>query len=49
MVRKGDNLSSIANRFNVPLNALFIWNEAVGMNADIYPGDQLIVYPNQQK
>lgn len=49
VVRKGDNLSSIANRFNVPLNALFIWNEAVGMNADIYPGDQLIVYPNQQK
>lgn len=48
VVKKGDSLSSIAERLNVPLPALLIWN---GLNPkrDIYPGDQLIIYPNEVK
>jgi membrane-bound lytic murein transglycosylase D len=48
IVKKGDSLSSIAERFNVPLPALLIWN---GLNPkkDIYPGDRLIIYPNEVK
>jgi len=43
IVKKGDNLSLIADRFNVPLAALLIWNE-LDLKAHIYPGDRLIIY-----
>jgi membrane-bound lytic murein transglycosylase D len=43
IVKKGDNLSLIADRFNVPLAALIIWNK-LDLKAHIYPGDQLIIY-----
>jgi hypothetical protein len=44
-VRKGDNLSVIADRFNVPLTALLIWNNYKEKKY-IHPGDQLVVCPN---
>jgi len=43
IVKKGDNLSLIADRFNVPLVALLIWNK-LDLRAHIYPGDRLIIY-----
>ncbi|MBW1768224.1 MAG: transglycosylase SLT domain-containing protein [Deltaproteobacteria bacterium] len=43
IVKKGDNLSSIADRFNVPLAALIIWNR-IDMKRPIHQGDRLIIY-----
>lgn len=45
IVKKGDNLTAIADRFNVPLPSLFIWNR-LDINLPIHPGDRLIIYPN---
>ena len=45
IVKKGDNLTVIAERFNVPLPSLFIWNR-LKIHQHIYPGDRLIIYPN---
>jgi hypothetical protein len=39
VVKEGDNLSIIAERFNVPLPALIIWNR-LEKNKHIYPGDE---------
>jgi membrane-bound lytic murein transglycosylase D len=44
VVRQGDSLSEIAERFEVPLAALLIWNR-IGLNHPIHPGDRLIIYP----
>jgi len=43
IVRKGDNLSAIADRFNVTLPALMAWND---LNPDnyIHPGEELVIY-----
>jgi len=46
VVKKGDNLSAIAEQFNVPLAALTIWNR-LDLKAAIHPGDQLIIYRSQ--
>ena len=46
VVQKGDNLTSIAERFNVPLPALLIWNRLDGRKP-IHPGDRLVIYPNE--
>ncbi|MBW1781236.1 MAG: transglycosylase SLT domain-containing protein [Deltaproteobacteria bacterium] len=46
VVRKGDNLSSIAEKFNVPLAALIIWNR-IDPKRPIHPGDRIIVYPGK--
>lgn len=43
VVKDGDNLSVIADRFKVPLPALLIWNNLNPRN-HIYPGDRLIIY-----
>ena len=43
IVKKGDSLSSIAGRFNVPLSDLLIWNN-LNPKEYIYPGDSLIIY-----
>jgi len=43
IVKEGDNLSLISDRFNVPLSALIIWNK-LDLRAHIYPGDRLIIY-----
>ena len=43
IVKEGDNLSMIADRFGIPLAALIIWNR-IDLKRPIYPGDRLIVY-----
>jgi spore germination protein YaaH len=43
VVRQGDSLSAIAERFNVPLPALIIWNRLENKK-HIYPGDRLVIY-----
>ena len=48
VVQEGDNLTSIAGRFNVPLPALLIWNRLDGKKP-IHPGDRLVIYPNQSQ
>ena len=42
-VKAGDNLSSIAERFQVPLRALLVWND-LNSKHNIHPGDRLIIY-----
>ncbi len=43
VVQSGDNLSTIAARFDVPLAALLIWNR-INMNETLHPGDRLVIY-----
>ena len=43
VVKAGDNLSAIAERFKVPLPALIIWNR-LAKNKHIHPGDRLVIY-----
>jgi hypothetical protein len=43
VVMEGDNLTTIADRFNIPLPVLIIWNRLKGKK-HIYPGDRLIIY-----
>lgn len=47
IVKKGDNLSSIAAQFNIPLAALIIWNR-LELSHMIYPGDRLVIYPKRK-
>lgn len=44
IVKQGDNLSLIAERFRVPLQALLIWND-LDHKKPIYPDQRLIIYP----
>lgn len=44
IVREGDNLSNIAERFGVPLPALVIWNR-LDVRRPIHPGDRLVIHP----
>ena len=46
VVKEGDNLSTIAKRFQVPLPVLMIWNR-LNMNKHIHPGDKLVIYTNE--
>lgn len=46
IVRKGDTLSSIAARFDVPLPAIIIWNR-LDPNRPIHPGDRLTIHPRK--
>jgi membrane-bound lytic murein transglycosylase D len=43
IVQEGDNLSSIAERFGIPLTTLIIWNR-IDIRRPLRPGDRLIVY-----
>ena len=43
VVKAGDSLSAIAERFKVPLPALIIWNR-LAKNKHIHPGDRLVIY-----
>jgi spore germination protein YaaH len=43
-VKKGDTLSAIAERLNVPVQSLMIWNN-LSAGQPIRPGDRLILYP----
>lgn len=42
-VKAGDNLSSIAERFQVPLRALLVWND-IKSSHRLRPGERLIIY-----
>ncbi|MCJ8501111.1 lytic transglycosylase domain-containing protein [Desulfatitalea alkaliphila] len=44
VVQPGDSLSVIAERFDLPLPALLIWNR-IDLNKPIHPGDRLVLYP----
>jgi len=46
VVKKGDSLSLIAEKFGVPLYALLIWNR-IDMNRPIHPGDHLVVHQDK--
>jgi membrane-bound lytic murein transglycosylase D len=46
VVKEGDNLTTIAERFNIPLPALMIWNR-LEINRHIHPGDRLVIYPDE--
>jgi membrane-bound lytic murein transglycosylase D len=46
IVQKGDTLSSIAARFDVPLPALVIWNR-IDPKRSIHPGDRLTIHPGK--
>ena len=45
-VKKGDNLSTIAKRFNVSVKAIMIWNGISNAN-DVASGDKLFIFPNK--
>ncbi len=46
IVRNGDSLSAIAEKFEVPLGAILIWNR-LNLSRPIHPGDRLVVYPRR--
>ena len=46
VVKQGDNLTAIAERFDVPLPSLIIWNR-LNPRSPIHPGDRLIIYPKK--
>jgi membrane-bound lytic murein transglycosylase D len=46
VVKEGDNLTTIAERFNIPLPALIIWNR-LDAKEPIHPGDRIVIYPNE--
>lgn len=48
VVRKGDSLSGIALKFNVPVAALLIWNR-IGLKDVIHPGQRMVVFPSATK
>ena len=48
IVKEGDNLSSIAFRFNIPLPSLIIWNR-LDPRRPIHPGERLVIYPKNKK
>ncbi|MFC1876887.1 transglycosylase SLT domain-containing protein [Thermodesulfobacteriota bacterium] len=43
IVKEGDNLSIIADRFGIPLAALIIWNR-IDIQRPIHPGDRLMIH-----
>jgi len=48
IVQSGDNLSTIAKQFRVPLAAILIWNR-IDLNGPLHPGDRLIIYPAESR
>ncbi|MGD9215844.1 MAG: transglycosylase SLT domain-containing protein [Desulfobacteraceae bacterium] len=46
IVQNGDSLSEIADKFEVPLAAILIWNR-LDLKRPIHPGDRLIIYPRR--
>ncbi len=48
IIKNGDNLSSIAHKFDVPIASLIIWN-SIDLSRPIHPGDRLIIYPKNIK
>ena len=48
IVKAGDNLSTIAEQFRVPLPAILIWNR-ISINRPIHPGDRLVIYQGEEE
>ncbi|NOQ41206.1 MAG: transglycosylase SLT domain-containing protein, partial [Desulfuromusa sp.] len=48
IVQSGDNLSTIAAQFRVPLAAILIWNR-IDLNRPLHPGDRLIISPTESR
>ncbi len=48
VVKEGDSLSAIAERFNVPLPVLLIWNR-LKLKEHIHPGQHLVIYSDEIK
>jgi membrane-bound lytic murein transglycosylase D len=46
IIQEGDNLSSIAYKFGVPLAALIIWNR-IDLKKPIYAGQRLVIYSKE--
>ena len=44
VVKEGDSLSGIAQKFEVPLAAVLIWNR-IGLSKVIHPGQRLVIFP----
>lgn len=47
-VKKGDNLSIVADHFNVPVKAIIIWN-GITNGKKVLPGDKLFIFSNTLK
>jgi membrane-bound lytic murein transglycosylase D len=47
-IKRGDNLSSIAARFNVPVKAIMIWN-GITNGKKVTPGDKLVIFSKNIK
>jgi membrane-bound lytic murein transglycosylase D len=43
IVKKGDNLSNISSRFDVPVKAIMIWN-GITNGKKVSPGDKLVIF-----
>jgi murein DD-endopeptidase MepM/ murein hydrolase activator NlpD len=43
IVKKGDNLSTIAQRYDIVLSSLMAWND-LSPNSYIHPGEKLVIY-----
>ncbi|MFH1480657.1 MAG: transglycosylase SLT domain-containing protein [Pseudomonadota bacterium] len=43
VIQKGDNLSSIAERFGIPVNAILIWNR-LDLKRPLQPGQKILIY-----
>jgi hypothetical protein len=48
IVKPNDNLSTIAEQFQVPLSAILIWNR-IGVDHLLHPGDRLIIHPTEER
>jgi membrane-bound lytic murein transglycosylase D len=48
VVKEGDSLSTIADRFEIPLTSLILWNR-LNPRRHIHPGQRLVIYPNNMK
>ena len=48
VVKKGETLASMAARFNVPVQAILIWNN-LGTKKHVKPGDRLFIFPSEEK
>ena len=46
VVKEGDNLTAIAERFNIPMPVLLIWNR-LDAKEPIHPGDRIVIYPSE--
>jgi hypothetical protein len=48
VIKRGDSLSTIADKFRVPIADLILWNR-LDPTRPIHPGDRLIIYQTEEK